>query len=1471
MRKKGCWRKKGAALLCALALLAGNVCAESYVWAKTPEEAAGKTTGLQEASDSDVTKDSVKTLESGKTGDSDNKQEPGKTGDTDKEQEPGKTGDTDKKQKPGKTGDSDNKQEPGETGDTDKEQEPGETGDTDKKQEPGETGDTDKEQESGETGDADREQDQNEEDSAKEEELEKEEEELEGEMEEELALFGAAGQFDISFGRPDGCGNVALGKSVSASSSYEMSNEGWQRSNLTDGILADGAKPSYGWTTNPYDGVTDPKVPAEVTVDLGEEYDISGMTIFPRADDGHFGEAFPVDFQVKISKDKGTWTEVCTVTGMETPAEPVAITLEEAEEGRYVQIYVSRRAGADSVGAGTGNDGKLVQFSELAVWGAERAPEMDYLKLDRTSVRLRPGQTASVTAEAKVGGEDAALQWSTDDEAVATVDENGLITAVAVGTTLIHARVAAEGMSEEMQEELHKTVEVVVTDSTFRYDDNILISAFWPPTLEYMGEDDARWDEQYELLQKAGINLINNVTGNDLNAKETNLKMLDYADKYGMVVSVADNRFGANLKNLSAAKISDLLGEYRDKPGLGGYYILDEPGNPNEYIGVYEAMKQADPDMYMHLNFLPMPAATKNQMRDYVRLSEALGYPQDYLMYDLYPYPDNSAGMNREGFYNNMRTVWEVGRESNVKTATYLQSICIPGAYRCPSVAEIRYEAMMALAYGYKQVSYFAWFTPSNRSEPFEDGVILLDGTPNPKTYDGICELNEEIHGLGKVLIHLDAEEVYFNGTTWGQESIPADFFVQPADNADYTVSLLRNQSTGQNYLMVVNNLYDRAATVTLKPDRSISGFRAVNRKDGSLESIAYNAQGNLELNLEAGDGVLLALPEGLDFHRSTETEQNPGENLAAGAYATADTSLGAGGWYIANLTDGVRGSKDDSNGWRSADNREKAQITLDLGQTRKFNRADLYAAGSLVDYGEGMPKDFEIQVSENGTSYTTVATVEGFGADGMSGKVEFEEQEARYIRFVISASNGGGLRLAELEVFLDDGTVPDPEGSSLDDGTIVDYTPGENIALNKKVYVSSTTSGAEVWGWSVNYVNDGVKDNGWTSMTGLHPIKDGPDVEEWVMIDLGDQFAIEKVLVWPKGTFPKEYRIEISGNGRDGWESIGSDKQQKKDKWITFNWEEKEPKPTGRFIRMTGTKLGYDHERDGYTMQVGEIKAYGKPIVEKEAAEQLLEEAAALCGSAKVDVALLQELADELAGAVSNENVTQSRLNDWCKKVRAEMAAVKAAEKAYEESQKPGDDKDKEDEEKPDDTDRTDQTGDSTGGSGGSGAGNSAGSGGSGAGNTGGSGGSHAGSNSAAKKNEDTGTGIAAAADQIAGEQTDVTPSPTQNVRRQQPAVGQTRAASEKASVPKETAEPTDAEAKAGSTVQAEGKDSEEPSVSLEEEETPLAAGTELGRASDASSKTGFIGIAVMLAVIALAAVIWWFFRLRRGENEEI
>ncbi len=493
---------------------------------------------------------------------------------------------------------------------------------------------------------------------------------------------------------------------------------------------------------------------------------------------------------------------------------------------------------------------------------------------DKPALELAIGESELLSA-----GEN--VSWSVADPSVATVSKSGVVLGVGAGETTV---TVSDGKGS-------CDIPVYVIEKERGFDDNILISVFWPPTAEYMngGEGDERWDEQFRLLSEAQIDYLCNVTGRDRqqnigdtprqeNTKETNLKMALYAHKYGMRVSVADERFGTAF--LTSETVGNIISEYRNVPGVGGYYILDEPFDPMPYAPVYEEIKAADPSGYAHLNFQPLhaygvPIGTLNEAADekyrgvlaaWLEACEESGFPQDYLMFDFYPYTDAQGGMARDIYFANLNAVREVGLQYGVKTANYLQStssvLQANGAlaFRSATPAEIRYEAMTSLAYGYKQLSYFTWFLPTNRNgETFSSAIVDENGVPNEKYYAPLSALNAEIHALGKTLIGLEAVEVYQNGTQWGwQEPIPMDFLLQPLDEKEYTVSLLAGER--DSYVMIVNNDYSASASFSLQVGEEVKTLRRVSPQTGELEAALPIENGTLSLTLAAGDGVLFAV-----------------------------------------------------------------------------------------------------------------------------------------------------------------------------------------------------------------------------------------------------------------------------------------------------------------------------------------------------------------------------------------------------------------------------------------------------------------------------------------------------------------------------------------------------------------------------------------------------------------------------------
>ncbi|MBO5041745.1 MAG: discoidin domain-containing protein [Clostridia bacterium] len=1042
-----------------------------------------------------------------------------------------------------------------------------------------------------------------------------------------LPITVSAAEENVSKYAPTGTTLVSLDATVTISActneragsenSYEMPSERWTKLLLTDGIIGNG-----GWSCQPYDREMDHTKPVTVTLELASKTDVSMVMLFPNGQ-------FPAKYEIQLSTDGKTFKKVAEDAGVPiNQSEPKTYTFAQTT-AKFVRLHIIERNPA------TGRDGALAQLGEIAVFGNAKAT----LALDRTSLELFVGETDQLKPTFKGTTDTYPVTYKSSDTSVATIAADGTITPKKLGKTTITMTCAQLNQSV--------TCSVKVVDKKYSFDDNIMISIFWPPTPEYIT------DEQYKLIADAGVTWVLGAGEETLATVDNQAKMLALCEKYGLGMTVSDGNFGGSLLNKSEKQVADAVARYKNVPGAYGFYILDEPLNPNAYLKAYINLKKAAPDAYMHLNFLPSAAYGSEeiyqaQMNDWCRLTADAGYPLDYLMFDRYPFPLQAGAMDRAGFFKNVRSCYEVGLKNDVKTGLYIQTVCQEVAFRRPTDSEIRYEMYASLAFGYKQLSFFTWFTPVNRSEPFRDGIIAADGTPNAH-YEAIKTINHEILAIGKTLVKCDALGVYFNGPdTYGQPAVPEDFFVKADKNDSVILSWMRHKETGRNYLMVVNNNYGAKQDVELTFDSAIKSLSEVSRTDGSLKALTMNGQ-KLSLTLAAGDAMFIALPESFDFYEASEGQPDATTNLVEDAMITAPSSVGSDGWYISCLQDGQRLSEGKGNGWRT-ENRRDSYIDIDLGRTLKFNRVDLYPAGGIFAYGKAFPADLKISVSNDGEAWVEVKSLTDLEITSPKGmKISIGEQEARYVRIDLLEIAQGAQYMAinEIEIYNDDGTVPAPEKFSLldkDDETVVGYKEGENIAKGKETFFSSTTPAHyQVWGWDISYINDGKTGNGWTSNVGLNRTS---TATEYVGINFGDLFAVEKIVLEDNGAFPEDYSVALSEDGL-AWtvvhEVTGSQDYNSGHKLEIVL----DSPVNARFVRVTGTKLR-GGGNDGFLLQLGEIEAYGKPVCDKTVLQDAIDTFKAEGGDENA-----KELKDVMS-ALENPLLTQTQARDYAKKLLA-------------------------------------------------------------------------------------------------------------------------------------------------------------------------------------------------------------------------
>ncbi|GHJ43137.1 hypothetical protein Cs7R123_04790 [Catellatospora sp. TT07R-123] len=152
--------------------------------------------------------------------------------------------------------------------------------------------------------------------------------------------------------------------------------------------------------------------------------------------------------------------------------------------------------------------------------------------------------------------------------------------------------------------------------------------------------------------------------------------------------------------------------------------------------------------------------------------------------------------------------------------------------------------------------------------------------------------------------------------------------------------------------------------------------------------------------------------------------------NTAAGGARASSSSAEFSGWGVAMVNDGLKTSTPASMGWSSNANlgaNHTEWVQVDLGALRSVERVTLYPRADAGNAGQGFPVDFRVEVSSNGSTWSTATVRAGYPAPaGASAQqIVFGAQSARYVRVVgtsLCNTNPNDptyrMQFAELEVY---------------------------------------------------------------------------------------------------------------------------------------------------------------------------------------------------------------------------------------------------------------------------------------------------------------------------------------------------------------------------------------------------------------------------------------------------------------------
>lgn len=707
---------------------------------------------------------------------------------------------------------------------------------------------------------------------------------------------------------------------------------------------------------------------------------------------------------------------------------------------------------------------------------------------------------------------------------------------------------------------------------------NIGIGIFWEPPAEFTTP------EQYDWIRDAHITFIEITNHRGGNNKDNMALQLTLAQERGITVAYSVGMDGKNLLNMTEQEIIDYVSELKKNPTVTDIHVIDEPAQPWVWSSACAAISKAG--VNPRLNFLPYWATwVFENYRGHVEdtIIEAGKEHYGSLCYDHYPFPYN--GGDPDMFYN-LNLFREIGLKYNVDTAFYIQSIGEGGNFRRTNGGEIRYHTSAGLAYGLKSMTYFTWWT-TGFCDP-KDYAIISPYGEKTDIYDDVASVNAQILRVGPVLSRLDALEVHHTG---GRETgitpcDPADvpLYAKPKSRYGVIISLMEDRDTGRDYIMLVNKNYSKEVTYEFELTDRITHLYNLNGGDYAEMDIT---SGKVSLTFEPGGFYLLAVGQNDNI---VEKVWDKSINLAEEKAPAVESAVHGGGYYAYCLTDGIRDNSDlTALGYRSENN--TGWVEIDLGRVTSINRIDIYPTGSKFTRGQTFPTDFTINVSADGKNWLQVVKETGY-TDCLKAipSFSFETVDARYVRVnIIKGCGRGGFEIAEIEVFNDDGTVPNPDNESF--YLIPGNEPsGTNIALNRDIIASS-----HVIGWEPSGLTNGSTTTGaWTSGLNRHPTSNG---EEWILIDLAYNYDLEKVVLYGRSNdeyFPYKFYIEVSEDGKAYTRVYDGECPEERSGQQPFECPLSNVK--ARYVRIVGyslrNKAGFN---DGHLFSLLEVEIYNK------------------------------------------------------------------------------------------------------------------------------------------------------------------------------------------------------------------------------------------------------------------------------------
>lgn len=352
-----------------------------------------------------------------------------------------------------------------------------------------------------------------------------------------------------------------------------------------------------------------------------------------------------------------------------------------------------------------------------------------------------------------------------------------------------------------------------------------------------------------------------------------NRKMLDLCGQVGLKAIVIDGRLAWTLPQEDnwKDKVAQVVADYGSHPALFGYFLQDEP-NLEQFEGLGalgDELQRQDPVHPPYINLFPTYASVQqlgtptyaDHLERFLTTSRPL-----ILSYDHYCLM--AGGVDKPDFFENMELIREAGLRHSVPTWNIIQACSWTPGVRQPSETEMRWQVYTSLAYGFKGILYFVYWSWNN-DDYASAGIVDNTGKPG-RLYPIVKQLNGEMLALGPTLLRCTSTGVFHTGPIpTGARRLSRDAILQVPSEVPLVVGFLRDDA-GAEYAFVVNRDHDQPVEfeATLMPH--VVGVTEVSAADGQDKPLEM-VKNRIRLSLAAGDGRLLRLQTRFAYPKPAE------------------------------------------------------------------------------------------------------------------------------------------------------------------------------------------------------------------------------------------------------------------------------------------------------------------------------------------------------------------------------------------------------------------------------------------------------------------------------------------------------------------------------------------------------------------------------------------------------------------------